>query len=87
MTKAKDFLQNFENVKKVKYSGEVLYNVLMETHNKMVVNNLICETLHPENGVAKLQMILQKLNQDDKQRLIEEYNNYAIKNNVFAAKN
>ena len=86
MTKAKDFLQNFENVKKVKYTGEVLYNVLMETPNKMVVNNLICETLHPENGVAKLQMILQKLNQDDKQRLIEEYNNYAIKNNVFTPK-
>jgi len=86
MTKAKDFLQNFENVKKVKYSGEVLYNVLMEEHNKMVVNNLICETLHPENGVAKLQMVLQNLNSDDKQRLIEEYNNYVIKNNVYSSK-
>jgi hypothetical protein len=83
MTKAKDFLQNFENVRKVKYSGEVLYNVLMETHNKMVVNNLICETLHPENTIAKLQMVLQNLNSDDKQRLIEEYNNIVIKNNVF----
>ena len=83
MTKAKDFLQNFENVKKVKYTGEVLYNVLMETPNKMVVNNLICETLHPENTIAKLQMVLQNLNSEEQQRLIEEYNNYVIKNNVF----
>ena len=29
----------------------MLYNVLMEEHDKMVVNNLICETLHPENGM------------------------------------
>jgi len=86
MTKAKDFLQNFENVKKVKYSGEVLYNVLMETHNKMVVNNLICETLHPENTIAKLQILLQNLNQEQQQEIVKEYNNYAIKNNVFAPK-
>ena len=26
----------------------------MENHDKMVVNNLICETLHPENGIAIL---------------------------------
>jgi len=83
MTKAKDFLQNFKNVRKVKYTGEVLYNVLMETHNKMVVNNLICETLHPENTIAKIQMVLQNLNSDEQQKLIEEYNNYVIKNNVF----
>ena len=86
MTKAKDFLQNFENVKKVKYTGEVLYNVLMETHNKMVVNNLICETLNPENGIAKLQILLQKLNPEQQQKIVEEYNNYAIKNNVFNSK-
>ena len=86
MTKAKDFLQNFENVRKVKYSGEVLYNVLMETHNKMVVNNLICETLNPENGIAKLQLVLQKLNPKEQQKIVKEYNNYAIKNNVFAPK-
>ena len=34
----------------------------METHDKMIVNNLICETLHPENCVAKLYEILQKIN-------------------------
>ena len=41
-------------VKKVKYSGEMLYNVLLEEEGLMEVNNLVCETLHPENIIAKL---------------------------------
>ena len=52
----------------------------------MVVNNLICETLNPENGIAKLQILLQKLNPEQQQKIVEEYNNYAIKNNVFNSK-
>jgi ornithine carbamoyltransferase len=44
----------FENVIKVKYTGEILYNVLMEEYSQMRVNNLICETLHPNNIIAKL---------------------------------
>jgi hypothetical protein len=38
---------------KVKYSGELLYNVLLEQHSTMKVNNILCETLHPENAIAK----------------------------------
>ena len=41
-------------VHKVKYSGEILYNVLQERHATMFVNNLICETLNPQNIIAKL---------------------------------
>ena len=48
------FLGKFENVIKVKYTGEILYNVLMEEYSQMCVNNLICETLHPNNIIAKL---------------------------------
>jgi len=48
------FLDYSSKVKKVKYSGEVLYNVLMSNHSTMSVNNLTCETLHPENVIAKL---------------------------------
>ena len=33
--------------KRQKYNGELLYNVLMEEHNKMSVNNMIVETLDP----------------------------------------
>jgi len=54
MREAKTFLGKFENVIKVKYTGEILYNVLMEEYSQMRVNNLICETLHPNNIIAKL---------------------------------
>lgn len=48
------FLDYSDKVKKVKYSGEVLYNVLLAQHGTMLVNNMVCETLHPENVIAKL---------------------------------
>jgi hypothetical protein len=54
MYEASYFLDKFENVQKVKYNGELLYNVLLKNYSYMVVNNLICETLHPENNVAKI---------------------------------
>jgi hypothetical protein len=54
MCEAKTFLDKFENVVKVKYTGEILYNVLMEDYSKIRVNNLMCETLHPDNIIAKL---------------------------------
>ena len=54
MVVAEKFLQFSNKVKKVQYSGEVLYNVLLATYGKMSVNNLVCETLHPENIIAKL---------------------------------
>jgi len=40
--------------KRQKYNGEVLYNVLMEEHNKMSVNNMIVETLDPANTIGKV---------------------------------
>ena len=48
------FLDFSSDVKKVKYSGEILYNILLDTHGRVNVNGLICETLHPENIIAKL---------------------------------
>jgi len=53
MIKARDLADMCKNVKKVAYNGETLYNVLLEKHGKMLVNNMICETLHPENISAK----------------------------------
>ncbi len=54
MVKAKHLVGKVDGVYNKKYNGEILYNVLLETHEKMIVNNLIVETLHPENIVAKL---------------------------------
>jgi hypothetical protein len=37
-----------------KNKNERVYNVLMEDSEVMMVNHLICETLHPQNKIAKL---------------------------------
>jgi hypothetical protein len=46
------FLDYVEGIKKVKYSGEILYNVLLEGYGTMIVNNLRCETLEPTSPIA-----------------------------------
>ena len=57
-----------ENIKKVSYNGDILYNVLLENYGKMSVNNMTCETLHPENIIAKLHM--SNINDDYKNNVI-----------------
>jgi hypothetical protein len=54
LIEAEKFLGHFAGVKKTKYDGEVLYNILMEKHKVVRANNLLCETLHPQNIIAKL---------------------------------
>ena len=87
MRMAKEFLKDFANVEnvvvKVKYTGSALYNVLLEEHDKMMVNNLICETLDPENGVAKVYMALQNLDTEGQKSLIKKINAHVIKNDAF----
>ena len=48
------FLNMSKQVNKVKYSGEILFNVLLAEYGTISVNNLKCETLHPDNVIAKL---------------------------------
>ena len=86
MKTANEFLKKSTGVYKVKYTGETLYNVLMEEHDKMMVNNLICETLNPENPMAKLFTMLQKYTPEQQALLIKEYNDFTIKNNNFSKK-
>jgi hypothetical protein len=50
------FLDLTDKVKKINYSGEILYNVLLDDYSLITVNNMKCETLHPQNPVAKLYM-------------------------------
>ncbi len=54
MAPAYRFLNHSKHITKVRYNGELLYNILLPTYGKIKVNNLICETLHPENKIAKL---------------------------------
>jgi hypothetical protein len=43
-----------KNITRIRYTGETLYNILMETHDVVLANNMPVETLHPENLIAKL---------------------------------
>ena len=73
--------ENIPNVKKVKYNGEILYNVLLEKYSFMMVNNMICETLDPNNLIARIynhpnkNEIFRKLNNAT---TLNEYKNIAI---------
>jgi hypothetical protein len=73
MLEAKEFIDKFENVKKVKYSGEILYNILMKTPDKVVINNLTCETLPPYGLMAKLYT---QFNDIELKSFIKEWNKY-----------
>ncbi len=78
--KAKDFVNVFADVKKIPYKGEVLYNVLLEEHDKMMVNNLICETLHPDNMVAILFKQFPNLSAEQLGEILFKLNNQFLKN-------
>jgi hypothetical protein len=54
MREAWKFVGRFEQVRKIPYHGEILYNVLLEQPGTIQVNHLLCETLHPKNLMAQL---------------------------------
>jgi hypothetical protein len=83
MVAAKELVNKLENVKKVKYQGDVLYNVLMEEADKMLVNNLICETLDPLNIIAKVYNLTSDNTKEEKRYIINKLNEYAIKNKIY----
>jgi hypothetical protein len=68
------YLLEVVGVYPIKYSGEILYNVLLERHEKMIVNNLIVETLDPSNVIA--QMYSEKYNKEKREHLIKTWNNF-----------
>ena len=53
MIKARNLVNKCDRVKKIPHNGDPLYNVLLSSHDCMVVNNLIVETLHPQNAAAR----------------------------------
>ena len=74
MIESRYLINRLEGVYPIKYSGEVLYNVLLERYDKMMVNNLIVETLDPENIIA--QMYSNKFSKEKREYLIKKYNNF-----------
>ena len=70
MIEAYKFFGHFENVSKINYNGEILYNVLMHEYTKINVNNMLCETLHPDNIIAKLYTRKCKYSEEIKEKII-----------------
>jgi hypothetical protein len=53
LVQAIHFVGKINGVHTVPYDGKVVYNVLLQQHSVMNVNNMIVETLNPNNIVAK----------------------------------
>jgi uncharacterized delta-60 repeat protein len=54
LVQAKHFVGHVNGVHTVPYNGkDILYNVLHRHHGLMNVNNMVLETLHPSNKIAK----------------------------------
>lgn len=84
MYEAHKFLTGFEGVKKIKYNGEILYNIVLETYSNVNINNLICETLHPENEIAKL--YTENFDEEYKNKLIIRMNDSIEKKDFYTYK-
>jgi len=54
MIEARKILAVNKNVTKIPYDKSILYNILLDKHSVVCVNNMVCETLHPDNIIAKL---------------------------------
>ena len=75
-----------KHIYKTTYNGDILYNVLMEEHDKMLVNNLICETLHPDNLVAKLYNIMKEYTLEEQEIIVKACNRNTLKKYLFNKK-
>jgi hypothetical protein len=75
MTEAGKLL-GLSGVHLIDYHQETLYNVVLPTHGKMTVNNMIVETLNPEFLLAKLFIAMKNMPQDQRDNLTLMYNNY-----------
>jgi hypothetical protein len=83
MVKASGLLGLNDKITKIEYNNELLYNVLMENHDKMIVNNLICETLDPTSIVAEFYKASKNMDDKRKNILTKWYNSeYRKRNNL-----
>jgi hypothetical protein len=54
LIEAEDMIRYVPTIRKIPYDRKKLYNVLMEDYSIMSINNLLVETLHPNNLLAKI---------------------------------
>jgi hypothetical protein len=69
-------LEEHPNVESLKYNGERLYNILMDKHEIITINNMKVETLHPNNLIAKLftNESFKKMDKKEKNIFIKKFN-------------
>ena len=72
LIQANKFVGRLPGVYYKKYNNEILYNVLMEKHYIIKINNMRVETLNPLNFVA--QLYTKKYTPEEKTKLILEMN-------------
>lgn len=68
----------------IENNGETLYNVLLENHDVMLVNNMIAETLHPDNLISQIYRDTENMNNKDKSSYFKEINRQFILNHVYS---
>lgn len=75
MIKAIEFTKlKINGVSLIEYKGEVLYNILLATHDIIMVNNMICESLDPNHDIAKLYLAFKKMDKIKRNDVIKCYN-------------
>jgi hypothetical protein len=82
--RSEELVGKSSGVYRIHYHGATLYNVLMEKHDRMLVNNLICETLHPENIMAKI--CCGKYTTEEKKKIYNKLNKILSKNDIIGCK-
>ena len=60
----------------VEYSGEPLYNILLKYKGIMKVNNLVAETLNPENATAKYFIDREYLTANERETYIRQHDEF-----------
>jgi hypothetical protein len=84
MIQAQKFINYYDKITLVKYNGEILYNILMEKYDVVNVNNILCETLHPENIISKL--YTSYISEDYKNKITIAINDCIKKNDYHSYK-
>jgi uncharacterized delta-60 repeat protein len=76
LIEAHKFVNRRRRIYYIKYNGKYLYNILMNRHYCMTVNNIKVETLNPKNIIAKL--YTNDYNADYKIELINRINKHYL---------
>jgi uncharacterized delta-60 repeat protein len=76
---AKQLVGKLRGIYYINYNGDKLYNILMEKHYIISINNMKVETLNPKNIIAKL--YTSNYDEEEKTKIILEINENS-KNNI-----